>query len=198
MRLEFKRRASQLTSEYTPNNEWDWYFLMQHHRLPTRLLDWTDSALIALFFAVSSTTPAQPEPESDAAVWMLDPWWLNSVSLRKSCVPHSTEPVCSGYLLDNDATTIRKRLPMAMNSTQVTKRMTAQRAQFTVFGSEPDGLSQVLGHTKRRLLKITIPKNAVINCRLDLVTCGITEATVFPDLEGLAREIERSWTDLWE
>src|SRR5208283_2847076 len=32
--------------------DWDWYFLMQHHGAPTRLLDWSDGALIALHLAL--------------------------------------------------------------------------------------------------------------------------------------------------
>jgi hypothetical protein len=55
-----------------PQNSWEWYFLMQHSGAPTRLLDWTEGALIALYFAVRNKLDA-----TDAAVWVLDPWSLN-------------------------------------------------------------------------------------------------------------------------
>ena len=89
LRGEFKRRGSQLVEglrfpDY--DDEWGWYGLMQHYGAPTRLLDWSDGALIALYFAVrepgkeaKAATCSNAVP--DACVWMLDPYRLNPLLL---------------------------------------------------------------------------------------------------------------------
>jgi hypothetical protein len=47
---DFRRCGAQLCNERIEeaDQDWDWYFLMQHHNAPTRLLYWSDGALIAL------------------------------------------------------------------------------------------------------------------------------------------------------
>ena len=62
---DFKRQALQYLARDL-QNDWDWLALAQHHGLPTRLLDWTTNALVALWFAVEQP----PEEDANGAVWM--------------------------------------------------------------------------------------------------------------------------------
>lgn len=70
----FQRCAYQLLNENIPDEyySWDSYFLMQNHGAPTRLLDWSDGALIALHFAVRNKIKDEQSPK-DPLVYVLEP-----------------------------------------------------------------------------------------------------------------------------
>lgn len=68
----FRRKAATLSSIPTPprGHTDEWLFMARHVGLPTRLLDWSESLLYALYFALL-------EGEKGSIVWMLDPLELN-------------------------------------------------------------------------------------------------------------------------
>jgi hypothetical protein len=198
IREEFAQRGPAFC-ESVPSSDWDWYFLMQHHGAPTRLLDWTDGALIALFFAVRDTTGL-----TDAAVWMLDPFWLNRRTLKKDVV---ISPSASGALADDKRrlrTLLHPRFkpksrlsqnPIAIYPGHIAQRISTQRSCFTIHGANPAGLEKQAVWPQRRLVKFTIPSSHTLRLRRELQICGIDEATAFPDLDGLGRALATRWRD---
>ncbi|MFZ0981211.1 MAG: FRG domain-containing protein [Candidatus Acidiferrales bacterium] len=196
IREDFIKRAPSLTDR-KPENPWEWYFLMQHYRAPTRLLDWTEGALIGLYFAVTGN-----QGHHDAAVWMLDPWWLNKKVVRKYEVIPPGAPGASErdrlryrpWLPDQfDGKSLRRRLPVAVYPNHIDRRIVAQQSCFTIHGNSRQSLDELFAGEKDRLAKIILPSYAVAKIKQQLEIAGINEATVFPDLEGLGRRVSEDW-----
>lgn len=201
-RLEFERRGLQLVgNERIPESDIEWYFLMQHYGAPTRLLDWTDGALMGLYFAVDHRfNKSDPDRKKDAAVWVLDPDWLNEKTTTKKDdiegVALSEWPIVEEYLPKKfEEARLRRKFPLAIDPTHIARRLAVQRSRFTIHGSVFGGLEEIARRAKRpRLRKIIVARNAVKSIREDLETCGISYSTLFPDLAGLGRELKRLWS----
>ena len=200
LRIDFERFGLQMTQRVM-HDDWDWYFLMQHYGAPTRLLDWTDSALIGLYFAVREAgTGAHPKisrlPKTDAAVWMMEPSSLNRQVTRNSIILLKESGKAEPYLPDKlSDKKLRKRYPVAIDPPHIDIRLAVQRSHFTIHGTVPRGLERVARRKKSRfkLAKITIASSSVRDIHGELETCGISEMAVFPDLEGLSRELIHQW-----
>jgi hypothetical protein len=209
IRSEFKRRAPQLLLGAQPSSEWERYFLMQHYGMPTRLLDWSEGALLALHFALISN-----HRRSNAAVWAIDPFWLNGnvakmiagLSSRDTkrlgaLLPEADDPrdqaVLNHYLGEAfpDRRPSLPRFPLALQPPHIDRRIAAQLSCFTIHGADELGLERFAEASgSARLAKITVPRESVHRMLLQLLDAGITEATVYPDLYGLSLELTRLHT----
>ncbi|SRR6266851_510 len=203
IREEFVVRAPALSRfETLPTNDWDFYFLMQHYGAPTRLLDWTESVLIALYFAIRDNPGYY-----DSAVWMLDPYELNRRVIGKEEV---ISPSASGAN-PKDVKRVARWLPsrwskaklpenpVAIFPTHIARRISSQKSCFTIHGAHEDGLARYMRAVRGSvapLTKIVIPSFAVFDMRLTLKKYGIDDSTIFPDLEGLSRSLVSSYANL--
>ena len=169
----------------TGDAPYPWLFLMQHYHLPTRLLDWSESPLVALYFALE----ADVDEPSDAAVWALHPSRLNLQQLgeEKICSYGSREVLHLG----KEAFVPNRKQPdtkiLSLIAEQSDPRHMAQQCAFTVHGS--DSSIKDLPKADNYLARIRIPKEAKKGFRQTLSLFGISRATLFPDLENLATEL---------
>jgi FRG domain len=200
IREEFAVRAPALSQhEALPTSVWDFYFLMQHYGAPTRLLDWTESPAIALYFAVRDNPGYY-----DSAVWVLDPYTLNQRVIKKGDVispsavganPKDSARVAPWFPERWTKTTIPD-LPLAIFPTHIARRISSQRSCFTIHGKLEAGFSRFLAGSRPCLKKIVIPAHVVNGIRLDLQNFGIDDTTIFPDLEGLGRALATSYREI--
>jgi hypothetical protein len=202
IREEFAIRAPALSGgETVPESDWNLYFLMQHYGVPTRLLDWTESPLIALYFAVRDNPGYY-----DSAVWILNPYEMNRRIVGRSEVYAPGTPGTLTGDVKRLAPWLPARFtkgaklpkgPVAVFPTHFARRISSQRSCFTVHGKKGPSFERFQG--PRGCLKaVIIPGVVAVEIRLALQVHGIDETMIFPDLEGLGRALATKWQTLQE
>lgn len=179
MFAEFKRNCVAYT-DLQPPNDWDFLALAQHHGLPTRLLDWTQSALTALWFAVAHDPVELNGKLQNAVVWMLKTKTEDFINESDRRSPFS-----------NGLTRIYK--PRTID-----RRIASQRGLFTVHHLLPKTAEFVRFENhkdfKQRFRRFAIEADAFSEIRKHLHGCGVNHSTLFPDLAGLCSYIEWRFT----
>lgn len=186
-----------------PLDNWEWYYLMQHYGLPTRLLDWTESALVGLYFAVASTTGHETP-----CVWLLMPGHLNRLTHKydKAYVitPEGPDtatwlpPVCGRRkevrLLVGSKNYKDNSYPIAIFPKRFNPRIVAQRGTFTVHGVDEtpieELLLQVADGAPVPIAKLTVKAGAAAGLRGDLRFLGVDRVALFPEPSSVAEELK--------
>lgn len=169
-----------------PATEWEWMFMMQHHRAPTRLLDWSESPLAALYFAVSEPKFAR----KDGAVWCLVPSALNAEArvtnfrFENEIPAFGVDDVLDSYLpsrVDGSPTAMG---PVAIMGPRNTARMAAQLGVFTINHREHAPIEAI--GKRKHAWRWLVPAAAKAEIRSELALLGFTALTLFPELDRVA------------
>lgn len=210
---EFKRAAVERCNDPISKDDWDWdsYFLMQHHNGPTRSLDWSDGALMALHFALRN----KKDDSCDARVYVLESYrlseylkslsdiklleqdWKAYVAKHPSYDLNEDEWEDCYLPADEDANTERPvpRPPLVLDFPLISRRIAAQRSRFIVFGTDPTWLSEEFKKPDSTIKAIVVAAGSRSKLRQELRDCGVTESVIYPDLDGLGREMSQLWDD---
>jgi hypothetical protein len=191
---KFKSRAIPFLQNRPVENYWEWLFIMQHHGVPTRLLDWSSSALVALGFAIIFRS----NNAEDAAVWCLNPLKLNEAT-RVILTPLDKIPDISSntnaqasYKFDAAA---RAEYPLAITGPLNNERIAAQKGTFTLFPNSDIFNLEDKVEAHKFLTLLIIKKETIEILKNQLYYLGMTESSIYPDLNNLALEIRREYTE---
>lgn len=149
----------------------EWLVIAQHHGLPTRLLDWTQNPMVALYFALST------EATEDSIVWAAHPKSVLSVDIDLASLG-----------------TMQVYFPVNTDP-----KLTSQKGCFTVQPFPARGApftplqedARVLQDGLHSLTRVLIPAEQDVKQDIlsDLANCGVDESSIYPDLFGLSRQI---------
>lgn len=194
-----------------PTDDWEWYYLMQHYGLPTRLLDWSESPLVALYFALLK------EPSGEGpCVWVIDPVALNRIAQGFTdgsiIAPVTTDPEAPSrdWLPDRcrrgesvksfpESTGFRDNSkPLAVFPKRYNPRIVAQRGVFTVHGIDETPIEQLMEEvapleSDTRIARFCFQATLRESLKRDLYCLGISKASLFPEPQSVAEDLREQY-----
>ncbi|MDT7829322.1 FRG domain-containing protein [Pricia sp. S334] len=185
----FKQSAGMLINA-SPKDDFDWLFLMQHYGVPTRLLDWTESPLTALYFAVIG----EENDDKDAALWSLKPTELNKIANistnEKNFIPSFDDDELKMYSVEKLSSNPRNKLaPIATIATRNSPRIQAQLGVFTIHHLDNKAVEEFCSNEE--VCKYKVPADSRQNIRKELELLSINKFTLFPELSSIGETLKK-------
>jgi hypothetical protein len=177
---------------------WDWLALGQHRGLPTRLLDWTYSPLVALHFATDDPLHF----DRDGVVWCVDfvaanrrlPRRLQSMLEEEGSDTFTTEMLSTFKNLRDFDTLAREPFVVFMEPPAVDRRILNQLALFSLMSDVSASLDQWVAQHPELCRRVIIPAALKWEIRDKLDQANVNERVLFPGLDGIARWLARYYT----
>ena len=178
---------------------WELMVVAEHHGLPTRLLDWTHSPIVAAHFAT-----LQPAPESERIIWKLD--WKKMherFGLRPfTFLVEDLDEVLEKRGFKDGWSFLDARIPpeqqfvCLLDPPAVTGRIAVQSGAFTLSSAKDKALDEILDQAgiAEALMRFVIPKESAGYIRDQLDLCTVDERRLFPGLDGIAAELRRYYS----
>jgi hypothetical protein len=184
--------------EHTPrgvDSIWHWLAVAQHHGLPTRLVDWTYSPLVALHFA----TAYPAEYGQDGVVWCMNfveanqllPKQLKAMLEAESSNTFTVEMLSEFPTLRSFDALAREPFVAFIEPPSLDARILNQFALFSLMPSPATRLDEWLNGHPHLCRRVVVPSELKWEVRDKLDQANINERTLFPGLDGLSRWLER-------
>ena len=177
------------------DSTWDWLALGQHRGLPTRLLDWTYSPLVALHFA----TEAPEDFDRDGAVWCVNfveankrlPPRLRRIMAREGSQTVTVDMLAVFKDLRDFDRLSRTPFLVFLEPPAIDRRILNQLALFSLMNSPAAEISDWLQRHPDLSRRVIIPAELKWEIRDKLDQANVNERILFPDLDGLSRWLTR-------
>ena len=177
---------------------WNWLALGQHRGLPTRLLDWTYSPLVALHFATDDPATFH----TDGVVWCVNfieankrlPARLRRTLEHEGSDTFTVEMLQSFKSLKDFDALRRDPFVVFVEPPAVDRRILNQHALFSLMSSPTARLDSWLERHPKLFRKVTVPAALKWEIRDKLDQANVNERVLFPGLDGLSRWLARYYT----